>query len=151
MPPIALFDQMFDFPVILLNRHRIHTQVAKASRDECIKERDAKNTEMSDVMRRVKEHVDSIQQDLDRVTAEKDKLEKENSALQKNDTVSICIRDNTLLYICIHMCVFVCMFVCVCVCVYMCVRACMCVCMRPCVNVYMCVYTCVPMSVHYVM
>ena len=64
-------------------------QVAKASRDECIKERDAKNTEMSDVMRKAKEHVDNMQQDLDRITAEKDKLEKEYSALQKNNTVSM--------------------------------------------------------------
>lgn len=61
----------------------------KASRDECRKECDAKNAEMSDVMRKAKEHIDSIQQDLDRITAERDKLEKEYSALQKNNTVSI--------------------------------------------------------------
>ena len=63
-------------------------QVVKASRDECIKECDAKNTEMSNVMSKAKEHVDNMRQDLDRITAEKGKLEKEYSALQKNNTVS---------------------------------------------------------------
>ena len=73
-------------------------QMTESSRNEYIKELDAKNAELSDVMNKAREQVDNIRQDLDRVTAEKDKLEREYSALQKNYNVSICIRLGSLLY-----------------------------------------------------
>ena len=62
--------------------------MVKASRDEYIKELDAKNAELSDVMSKAREQVDSIRQDLDKITAEKNKLKKEYSALLKSNTVS---------------------------------------------------------------
>ena len=64
-------------------------QMTESSRNEYIKELDAKNAELSDVMNKASEQVDDIRQDLDKITAEKDKLEREYTSLQKNNTVSI--------------------------------------------------------------
>ena len=54
----------------------------KSSRDDLIKDLDAKNAEMSGMMTKAKEH-------LDKITAEKDKLEIEYTELKKTNTVSI--------------------------------------------------------------
>ena len=64
-------------------------QMTVSSRNEYIKELDAKNAELSDVMNKAREQVDDIRQDLDKITEEKDKLEREYTLLQKNNTVSI--------------------------------------------------------------
>ena len=56
----------------------------KSSRDDLIKDLDAKNAEMSDMMTKAKEH-------LDKITAEKDKLKIEYTELKKSNTVSICM------------------------------------------------------------
>ena len=64
-------------------------QMTESSRNEYIKELDAKNAELSDVMNKAREQVDDIRQDLDKITEEKDKLEREYTLLQKNNTVSI--------------------------------------------------------------
>ena len=66
----------------------LNIQMVKASRDEYFKELVAKNAELSDVMSKAREQVDSMRQDLDKITAEKDKLEKEYSTLLRNNTVS---------------------------------------------------------------
>ena len=69
-------------------------QVVKSSRDEYLKELDAKNAELSQVMTKAREEVDNMQQDLERITGDKVKLENECAELQKNNTVSTyaCIR-----------------------------------------------------------
>jgi len=66
----------------------IHIQVLKSSRDQLIKDLDAKNIELSGVMTKAKERIDGVQKDLDKVTAEKDKLGNEYAELQKKNTVS---------------------------------------------------------------
>ena len=62
----------------------VYMQKMKSSRDNLIKDLDAKNAEMSDMMTKAKEH-------LDKITAEKDKLEIEYTELKKSNTVSICM------------------------------------------------------------
>ena len=57
-------------------------QMMRSGRDDLLKDLDAKNTELSDIMTKAKEH-------LDKITADKDKLEIEYAELQKCNTVSI--------------------------------------------------------------
>lgn len=54
----------------------------RSSRDDLIKDLDAKNAEISDMMTKAKEH-------LDKITAEKGKLEIEYTELKKTNAVSI--------------------------------------------------------------
>ena len=65
-------------------------QMMRSARDDLLKDLDAKNTELSDMMTKAKEH-------LDKITADKDKLEIEYAELQKSNTVSIRINIYILL------------------------------------------------------